>query len=257
MRVFFASAYYSYKGLFFWETPVIYLTQRVVLPLTQIAFFSLIGIFGGGQSPEFYLIGNAMVIASLSGFTIGAVINMERQLGTLIYLIGSPANRMELFLGRAAVHVVESALFVVVGFAWVALAFGLDLPMTSWGGILLAIVVGTLAVSGLGLLIGAISYLSLDAFFLGNIMVFAILLLSGANIPLSELPSVLTVVGKALPLTRSIEASRLLASGGELSASLPLLLGDLGIGLGYGIVGFVLFNWIETLARRRGTFEGM
>ena len=29
MRVFFASAYYGYKGLFFWETPTVYLAQRL------------------------------------------------------------------------------------------------------------------------------------------------------------------------------------------------------------------------------------
>ena len=60
-----------------------YLTQRVSLPFTQVAFFSLLGIFGGSQSPEFYLIGNTMVIASLSGFTIALAITTERVEGTL------------------------------------------------------------------------------------------------------------------------------------------------------------------------------
>ena len=79
-----------------------------------MAFFSLIGLSGGSQPLEFYLVGNAMVIASLSGFTIAGVITSERNLGTLIYLIGSPANRAALFFGRAAVHVAEAAVFVVV-----------------------------------------------------------------------------------------------------------------------------------------------
>ena len=77
MRVFFASASYGYKALFFWETPAIYLTQRLLLPLTGMAFFSLIGLSGGSQPLEFYLIGNAMVIASHSGFTISMVISAE------------------------------------------------------------------------------------------------------------------------------------------------------------------------------------
>ena len=255
MRVFFASAYYGYKGLFFWETPTVYLTQRLLLPLTGMAFFSLIGLFGGSQPLEFYLIGNAMVIASLSGFTIGTVITAERHLGTLIYLIGSPANRVALFFGRAAVHVAESAVFVVVGFIWAILVFGLELPLSSWPGILLTIGVGTLAVSGLGLLLGAVAYLVLDSAVLGNVMIFMILLVSGANIPLSELPPTLTFLGEAIPLTRSIEAARALAAGGEITASLPLLLKDLAIGLGYAFVGFFLFSWIEVVARRRGTLE--
>ena len=257
MRVFFASAYYGYRGLFFWETPTIYLTQRLFLPLTGLAFFSMIGKFGGSQPLDYYLLGNAMVIASLSGYTIGTVISSERYLGTLIYLIGSPANRIALFFGRAAVHVAESALFVVIGFGWAILVFGLDLPVSTWPGILLAIAVGTFAVSGLGLLLGSISYVMLDAGVLGNIVIFMILLVSGANIPLSELPAVLSVIGEALPLTRSVEAARELAAGGGIAASLPLLIKDLGVGLGYAFVGFFLFSWIEVMARRRGTLESM
>ena len=198
-----------------------------------------------------------MVVASLSGVTISFAITAERALGTLTYLIGSPANRVALFFGRAAVYILEAVLLVLVGFAWIVLAFGLQLPIGSWGGMVLAILIATLAVSGLGLLLGAVAYLVLDAAFLVNLMVFALLLLSGANIPLSELPPWLAYLGQALPLTRSIEAARALAAGGEITTALPLLLGDLAIGLGYALAGFTLFSWIETQARRRGTFEGV
>ena len=109
----------------------------------------------------------------------------------------------------------------------------------------------------LPLLLGAVAYVMLDAGVLGNILIFMILLVSGANIPLSELPSALLFLGEALPLTRSIEAARTLAAGGEITASLPLLLQDLAIGLGYAIVGFFLFSWIEVVARRRGTLESL
>lgn len=82
-------------------------------------------------------------------------------------------------------HVAESAVFVVVGFGWAMLVFGLDLPASTWPGILLTIAAGTLAVSGLGLLLGSVAYLMLDSGVLGNIMIFVILLVSGANVPLS------------------------------------------------------------------------
>jgi ABC-2 type transport system permease protein len=255
MRTFFVSAYYSYKGLFFWGGPAVYFTQRIILPFAQIAFFSLMGIFGGSQSPEFYLIGNTLVIGSLSGFTIALAITAERGMGTLVYLIGSPANRVALFLGRSTYYLVEGVVYVVIGLGCVILVFGLDLPSSSWGGILLAILVGTVAVCGLGLLLGALAYLMLDAMVLGNLMVFTLLLVSGANVPLDELPSCLELIGLALPLTRSIEAARGLAAGGGLEAAIPLLLGDLGMGLAYGILGLLLFGWLETQARRRGSLE--
>ena len=196
-----------------------------------------------------------MVIASLSGFTIALAITTERAEGTLIYLIASPASRVALFLGRSAYHLVEGAIYVVVGFGWVMLAFGLELPIGSWGGILLAILAGTVAVCGLGLLLGGLAYLVLDAAILGNLMIFTLLLLSGANVPLEEFPYFVGLIGQALPLTRSIEAARLLAAGGGLGSAAPLLLGDLAVGVGYGTIGIVLFGWLEKQARRRGSLE--
>lgn len=67
----------------------------------------------------------------------------------------------------------------------------------------------------------------------------------------------MTFLGEALPLTRSIEAARELAAGGGIIDSLPLLLQDLAVGLGYAVVGFILFSAIEVVARRRGTLENL
>ena len=257
MRVFLAAAYYSYRGVFAWMTPMMYLAQKVMIPLGQVAFFSLIGAFGGSQPLDFYLLGNAMAIAGAGGVWIAFAVSEERGLGTLIYLIGSPANRVALFFGRAAVHVVDALLHVLMAFAWAMLVFGLDLPPSTWGGIGLAIVVGTVAVGGLGLLVGAVAYLVLDAGVLGNSITFLLLLLSGANIPLSELPPWLALLGRTLPLTRSIEAARILAAGGDRATAAPLLIADLAIGLAYALAGFVLVHWIEIQARRRGTLENV
>jgi hypothetical protein len=35
----------------------------------------------------------------------------------------------------------------------------------------------------------------------------------------------------------------------------PLLAGELGVGLAYGLVGFAVFSCFEFQARRRGTLE--
>jgi hypothetical protein len=58
-----------------------------------------------------------------------------------------------------------------------------------------------------------------------------------------------------LPLTRGIAASRALAAGATLGEVSPLLLSEIGIGLIYGVLGYFLFAWFETQAKRRGTLE--
>jgi len=84
-----------------------------------------------------------------------------------------------------------------------------------------------------------------------------ILLLSGANVPLSELPGFAAAAGEAMPLTRSIAAARLYAGGAPLEAGLGLLAGDLLVGAVYAVAGYALFTWLESTARRRGRLEGV
>lgn len=86
---------------------------------------------------------------------------------------------------------------------------------------------------------------------------FILLLLTGMNIPLSELPPFAAAIGEALPLTRSIAAARLYAAGAPIDAGLGLLAADLAIGAGYAVAGYFLFGWLETQARRRGRLEGV
>lgn len=97
----------------------------------------------------------------------------------------------------------------------------------------------------------------LDAAFLGNLVMFLLLLLTGANIPLAELPPFAAAIGEALPLTRSVAAARLYQSGAAFADGLPLLLGDLAVGTAWALAGLALFTWVETQARRRGTLEGV
>lgn len=258
MRVFLAASLFGYKALFRWFRVEAYVSQKVLLALSQIALFSLIGLFGGRQSLGFYLIGNAMVIVSGSSvFSVGMAVVEERNQGTLLYLVASPANRLALFLGRATLHVGDAALSVVLGFVFAVLVFGLRLPPSTWLGLLAAVLTAALATAGLGLLVGSVAYVLLDASFLGNLAIFTFLLLSGANVPLGDLPPALQAVSRALPLTRSIQAARGVAAGLPLPEVSGLLLADIAVGTVYALVGFAVFQWLEVQARRRGTLEAM
>lgn len=257
IRIFWVAAFYSYRGAFAWLTPTMYVAQKLIIPLFQVAFFSLIGAFGGAQPLDFYLLGNAMVIAGETGVWVAVAINGERWQGTLLYALASPANQVAVFFGRATVHVIDTFIRVLIAFAWAMLLLGLQLPVSNWGGILIAILVGTVTTAGMGLLAGALAYIVLDASILASCIMLLLLFLSGANIPLSDLPGWLAVLGRVLPLTRSIEAARLLAAGSDFTVALPLLIGDLAVGLVYALAGYALFRWIEIQARRSGRLEGV
>lgn len=257
LRLFTRSSLFAYKALFHWLEPSSYITQKLGFPLLQLSFFSLVGAFGGAQPLSFYLVGNAILVGYQAMFSIANAVADERWQGTLPYIVGSPANRVVLFFGRGSVHVLDGMIDVVLALAYAWLLFGLDLSRADWAGVALSLAVASLGASALGLFLGAAAYLVLDANFLANAVMFALLLVTGANVPLAELPGFAQVLAQFIPLTRTVEAARAYVAGADIGSHLPLVLTDVGIALAWAFAGLVLFNWIELQARRKGTLEGV
>ncbi len=255
-RLFLVSSVFAYRALFNWLDPAAYLFQKTVFPLLQLSFFSFIGGFGGAQPVSFYLVGNVVLVTYQAMFSITTAISGERWQGTLPYVVGSPANRVALFFGRGAIHVLDGMVDVLIALAFAALVFGLDLSHATWLGIALALVVASVGASAIGLFLGSAAYLVLDAAFFANAAMFGLLLLTGANVPLGELPFWAQWISWSVPLTRTVAASRLYVDGADLAAGLPLLTQDFGLAIAYALAGVALFGWIETRARRHGTLEG-
>ena len=257
LRIFFVSSAFTYRALFSWLNPSAYIFQKMGFPVLQLTFFVLLGSFGGARPLDFYLVGNALLVAYRPMFSIARAISGERDQGTLPYLLASPANSVALFFGHSAYHFIDGFFDVAFAFGYAVILFGLDLSRSDWLGLAAAVVVATFGASAIGMVMGGAGYLVLDATFLANGAMFALLLLSGANVPLDDLPQWLAPISRALPITRSVEASRLYVAGADFASGLPLLAGDALVGSVWAIAGLLLFRWIEGQARRRGTLEGV
>ncbi len=257
MRLFGVTAYYTFLALFHWLQPAPYLVYRALFPLAQLTFFVLIGSYGGSQPLAFYIVGNVVGAATLTSFGVAQSVADERQQGTLPYLLATPAARVPIFFGRAALHVADGMLNMTTALLIAIALFGFRPPAEGIVGIFVAMLVGVVAICGVGLLIGALAYVVLDTAVLANFAMFIILLLSGANVPLGELPPAVAWIAQVMPLTRTIAAARLYADGASIAAGLGLLLGDLIVGAAYGLAGYLVFAWLETRARHGGTLEGV
>jgi ABC-2 type transport system permease protein len=257
LRLFFQGAYLSYVALFTWFAPWNYLASKIIMPLGQILFFTFLGTYATGQAnADFYIIGNAVQLAAISGvYGVTMSIGGDRWSGTLPYLFGAPANRLTIFVGRAAIHVVDGMLGVGIGLAWGALLLGLDLSHTDPLALVLTILVTAFSTSGLGLMLGSLSLITVNVMFVNNMVYFMLLIFSGSNLDLSKLPAVIQAISQAIPLTRSIASARLIIAGGSLAEVGPLLLQEIGIGLVYATIGYVMFRWFEIQAKKRGTLE--
>jgi len=77
VRLFFQGALLSYVALFRWLRPATYLASKVLMPLSQILFFSFLGMYATGQAnASFYVIGNAIQLAAVSGI-FGVTMSMS------------------------------------------------------------------------------------------------------------------------------------------------------------------------------------
>ena len=156
LRIFWQGTLLSYIALFGWLRPITYLATKIIGPLMQMFFFTLLGTFAtGAENAHFYVIGNAVQVAAMSGiYGVTMSVGGERWAGTLIYLFGTPANRMMMFFGRAFMHIIDGTIGVVIAFLWGVLLFKLDLSQTNLPALALTILVTTLSTCGLGLLMG-------------------------------------------------------------------------------------------------------
>jgi ABC-2 type transport system permease protein len=258
LRMFYEGSRLSYIALFHWLRPTTYLASKIIMPMNQILFFAFLGEFSGQNSRDFYVIGNAVQMAAVSGiYGVTMSIGGDRWAGTLPYLFGAPSSRLIMFLGRAFFHVLDGAVGVIFGLVLGVLLLGLDLSQADPLLLLLAIMAATISTSGLGLFLGSISLVTVNVWFFNNTLYFLLLLFSGANIARGDMPAWMVAVGDILPLTRSIEAARRVAAGGSFDDISGLLTTEVFLGLFYASFGFVFFRWIEFQARRRGTIDRM
>ena len=209
-----------------------YMATMLGAPLFQIFFFTYLGRYAGSQDDTFFIVGNSIQIAAMSGIygmTMG--IANERQYGTLQPLLATPANRLAMFSGRALPFVLNGLVVSAFGFAvsWLLLDFRpAEGSVPALGA---AVLVTTCSCVALGMLIGSIGLRARDVFFGANLVYFLMLLVCGVNVALDDLPGWLATIGRCLPLTHGIEAAREIANGAALADVAGLLLTEALIGL--------------------------
>jgi ABC-2 type transport system permease protein len=256
LRIFFIGGLTAYRGLINWLSPWIFVPTLVVAPIFQILLFVYIGRSAGVQSDEFYVIGNAVQYASIPClFSMTHAIAGERYQQTLAYILVSPAGRLPLFLGRALPVIVNAMLVAAFSLVVSALILGIDIPASAWGPIALVIFVSAFSCTGLGLICAAAGLRVRETAVLNNIIFGLLLIFTGANVPIDELPGWMQSISNRIPLTHGIEAARELADGATLSDVSGLLATEFAIGVVYTVVGYQALRFMERESRRRASIQ--
>jgi ABC-2 type transport system permease protein len=203
------------------------LLVTIVIPTAVLLFFATVGIVPdvAGQPVAFLLPGVlALAVIATGLVNLGISTGYDRQYGVLKRLGGSPLPRSGLIAAKLAavlaIEAVQVALLVGVAIGvlgWVAPAG------TSPGLALVALLLGTAAFAGLGLLLAG-TLRAEATLALANGLFLAFLMLGGIVLPIDHLPAPIATLAAALPAAALSDALRIALSGtGDPALPLAIL----------------------------------
>ena len=238
--------------------------------IVNAATIALIGVAQGDFRLTLTLILGALLWSYLSAMyqEIANSIAYERWEGTLEYTFMAPVSRLVHLLGVSLFATFYSVVRTGVILLGLALFVDLDLAGANLWGVLVVLLVGSLAFMGLGLMAAILPVMSPEnGAQATNILQGVLLLVSGIYYPVSVLPTWLQPLAYISPATYALEASRKLLGiqhpdsapghlvGAPLGAVLPELVVLLLMGVAFIHLGLWVFGLAERWAKRTGKLK--
>ena len=185
------------------------LFATIVIPTIVLLLFSSISILptGAGRPVDFLLPGAiALGIVATSLVSLGITTAYDRSYGVLKRLGGSPLSRVELVVARLltvlVVEAVQVALLVgtaTIALGWTGGAAGAGAAGAASPALLVvAVVLGTVAFAGLGLLLAG-TLRAETVLAVANVLFLAFLVVGGVIVPIERLPGPLVGIAAGLP----------------------------------------------------------
>jgi ABC-2 type transport system permease protein len=238
-------------------TPATVLGSRIPRTILQAVFFILISYAAGGSElAKFALIGNTMHAAVFhSVIEMSVVIELEKWLGTMPYLIASPANWFPAMMGRSLAGYVEGLARILLVLLILVPFFGGDLTAFALLRAAPIFILTVASASALGWLSGAMSLPTRWGMLICNTIGYVMMLTGGVNFPITALPSVIQWFGRILPMTNGLLAIRAVIDGSSYSDVSSLILSEIAIGIIYGVFAWRVFSHRLNVARQTGNIE--
>ena len=244
----------DYRAIFTWRS---WLSGWMVRVIAQVAFFAIIGERLGDDDKTFYLlVGNAILVAALTGVFSLNMTSAERWAGTLPLLVASPSSPVIVFSARGSYLAVDGALSALAALFIAGPVFGMDLP---WPRVL-AVVPLTAGV--------ALASFCFGTFLAGIVFRFrsinSLVVLSthvslmaacGVNVPLSYYPEWLEWLSRVLPVTNGLLAVRGVfeEAGWETIVAAGAL--ELVVAAGWMTIALASFNRLASRGRIDGSLD--
>jgi ABC-2 type transport system permease protein len=225
--------------------------------LSQVSFFALIGkLLESDKQTQFFLVGNAVMIAAMGATFAMNMTTSERGNGTLSLLLASPSRPVLVFASRGVYVMADGVFSALLGLFILGPAFGLHFPFPR---ILLVIpltaLVGMSAYCFSTFLAGVIIRKREVTGLLVNATIVILMTLCGINVPVSFYPGWLAWISRCLPITNGLEAIRDVIDGAPAATIAAHVGAELLVMSGWLALALVTFGAFVRAGQRDGSLE--
>jgi ABC-2 type transport system permease protein len=192
-----------------------------------------------GDSPTFDMIGAPLlgIFPFLMMFIVTSITTLrERTSGTLERLLAMPVGRLDILGGYAIAFGLVAVVQAVIVSTLAVYALGLDIAGPQWFLVLIALVDALLG-TALGLCASSLARTEFQAVQFMPAFVLPQALLCGLIKPIEQLPQILEVLARILPLTYAVDAMQLVTRESTPSAQ---AYGDVMIILAFAFAAILL-----------------
>jgi len=257
LKRFFSQSYLYFKGTnsaFSFEE---FILLRFSYPILTLIFFVILAAYSFNTSNlAQWVVGNSFLLCvNTALFALGRAFTEERVYGRLRSIIASPESILAVSIQKAMLPMVISIATVFVGFFIGSMVFGINISDINFLLLFSAIIMSMFAISGFGILFATISLLSDNVHLILNTMRFVLLIFSGANFPISQLPDWARIISNIFPLTQGIEAARLLFADFNEYEFWLLLLNEFAVGVSYFLIALIIMKFAERVAVKNANFD--
>lgn len=256
IRRFFSQALLYHKGRTAAFNLAEFLCFDAGYPIITLIFYCLLASYSFQTTDlTHWVIGNAFLMCTNTCvFGLGAIFNGERYYGRLRSIVASPCNKLALILANGVFPTLFASLAVVGGFVVGGAIFKIDFSSVNLGLAALTIICAMFAATGLGLLLAVFGLISDSMHLILNVVSYILMIFTGAEFPISQLPLWGQRLARLLPLTHSIEAMNVLL-GKQEGNFYQLLLCEFGIAILYMIAAWATLRGAEQACRKSGRFD--
>ena len=256
VRRFFSQAWLYHKArtaAFDWREFLFFDTGY---PIITLVFYCLLAAYSFQTTDlTHWVVGNSFLMCvNTCIFGLGSLFRSERYSGRLRSIIAAPCNLFSVVLSYGFIPSILAMGSVILGFVVGAVVFGIEFSGVNLGLAILTIFCAMICASCFGLLLSVFGLVSDGMHLILNMMNYILMIFTGAEFPVSQLPAVGRVISRVLPLTRSIEAMNLLFAN-DFNGFAQLLFGELAMAAVYVFLAVSVLKYADRACRMAGKFD--